>query len=95
MTKLKSEVPALGRAAPTWGRSMSAARQDAYLPRGPRTLTSKGARPALLLSTVKDCKMWARMPELSPGPVILTLLGSTTSFTGTLKGLPGKEVTGF
>lgn len=70
---------------------MSAGRQDVYLPRGPMTLTSSGARPALLLSTVKDCKTRARTPEPSPGPAILTLLGSTTSFTGTLKGLPRKR----
>lgn len=69
-------------------------RQDADSPLGPRTLTSNGARPALLLSTVKDCGMHARTQELRPGPAILTLLGSTTSFEGTLKGLPGR-VTGF
>lgn len=66
-------------------------RQDADSPLGPRTLTSSGAKPALLLSTVKDCWMRARTPEPRPGPATLTLLGSTTSLAGTLKGLPVKS----
>lgn len=56
MTKLISEQPALDQAAPVLGRRALAGRKGVYLPRGPMTLTSRGARPALLLSTVKDCK---------------------------------------
>lgn len=60
-----------------------------FLPLGPATTTSRGATPALLVSTVKDCGILARTAVPRPGPAIFTLLGSTTSFTGTLKGLPG------
>lgn len=60
-----------------------------FLPLGPVTTTSRGAIPALLASTVKDWGILARTAVPRPGPAIFTLLGSTTSFTGTLKGLPG------
>lgn len=60
-----------------------------FSPLGPATTTSRGATPALLVSTVKDCGTLARTAVPRPGPAIFTLLGSTTSFTGTLKGLPG------
>lgn len=59
-----------------------------FLPLGPATTTSRGATPALLVSTVKDWGILARTAVPRPGPAIFTLLGSTTSFTGTLKGLP-------
>lgn len=62
-----------------------------FLPLGPATTTSRGATPALLVSTVKDWGILARTAVPRPGPAIFTLLGSTTSFTGTLKGLPGSE----
>lgn len=61
---------------------------NAFLPLGPVTATDRGATPALLQSTVKDCGILARTPEPTPGPEIFTLLESTTSFTGTLNGLP-------
>lgn len=67
MTKLISEQPALDQAAPVLGRRAVAGRKGVYLPRWPMTLTSRGARPALLLSTVKDCKTRARTPSPAQG----------------------------
>lgn len=59
-----------------------------YVPEGPRRVTSRGASPAPLQSTVKVWGTLALTLGPSPGPEHLTLLGSTTSFTGTRKGLP-------
>lgn len=58
------------------------------LPVGPYSWTTRGASPALLLSTVKVWGTCARTPISRPGPKHLTLLGSTSSRTGTLNGLP-------
>lgn len=60
------------------------------VPEGPKTFTSKGASPALVQSTVNVWGTRARTPAPKPGPEHFTLLGSTTSLTGTRKGLPGK-----
>ena len=57
-------------------------------PFGAVTATERGATPALLQSTVKDWGILALTPDPTPGPEIFTLLASTTSFTGTLNGLP-------
>lgn len=62
-----------------------------YVPEGPRRVTSRGASPAPLQSTVKVWGTRALTLGPSPGPEHLTLLGSTTSFTGTRKGLPVVE----
>lgn len=63
-----------------------------YLPFGPWTFTSRGATPALLVSTVKD---WGTLalttPGVRPGPEHFTLDESTTSCTGTLNGLPTEK----
>lgn len=58
------------------------------IPEGPSSVTSRGASPAALQSTVKVWGTRALTLGPSPGPEHFTLLGSTTSFTGTRKGLP-------
>lgn len=59
-----------------------------FSPVGPYSSTSSGATPALLQSTVKVWGTWALTPLPRPGPEHFTLLGSTSSLTGTLNGLP-------
>ena len=63
------------------------------IPVGLSTATCRGARPAWLQSTVKVWGTRALTPAPSPGPAHFTFPGSTTSFTGTRKGLPARRRT--
>lgn len=81
------------QAAPVLGRRALAGRKGVYLPHwthDPHFQRGQASLAAVHREGLQDAS-W----DPGPGPMILTLLGSTTSFTGTWKGLPRKEVTGF